>query len=150
MKKIIATTALAIALLQTSACTLSREESGALMGAVVGGVVGNQIGGGHGKDIATAVGFLAGAAAGSNIGKSLDQLDRANAQRALESNKSHETSVWVNPDSGNEYSVTPTKTYQTAKGRYCREYQTTVTVGGSPKSGYGKACRQPDGNWEIM
>lgn len=150
MNKIIWGTAIIVALSQTVACTVSRQDSGALMGAVVGGVVGNQVGGGHGKDLATAVGIFAGALAGSNIGKSLDALDAANTQSALESNKVNQTSSWVNPDSGNQYSVTPTNTYQTSAGRYCREYQSKVTVGNQPKQGYGTACRQPDGSWEIL
>ncbi|MEE9448119.1 MAG: RT0821/Lpp0805 family surface protein [Arenicellales bacterium] len=150
MKKILASTALIVALSQISACTMSREQSGGLMGAVAGGVVGNQVGGGRGKDLATAIGIFAGAMAGSNFGKQLDALDIANANRALETNKSNQTSSWVNPDNGNKYSVTPTKTYKQASGRYCREYQSTVTVGGKLEDSYGKACRQPDGSWEII
>ena len=150
MKKIVWGAAIIIGLSQIAGCAVTRQDSGALMGAVVGGVVGNQVGGGRGKDLATAVGVFAGALAGSNIGKSLDQLDAANTQRALESSQTNQTSSWVNPDSGNSYAVTPTKTYQTAAGRYCREYQSTVTVGSRPQDAYGTACRQPDGSWEIL
>jgi hypothetical protein len=35
-------------------------------------------------------------------------------------------------------------------GRYCREYQRTVTVGGQAQAAYGRACWRPDGSWEIM
>lgn len=35
-------------------------------------------------------------------------------------------------------------------GRYCREYQRPVTVGGVAQAGYGRACLQPDGSWEIV
>lgn len=150
MKKIVLASTLALALLQLSACTVTRQESGAMMGAVVGGVVGNQVGGGHGKDIATAIGMFAGALAGSSIGKSLDQLDAANTQQALENGRTNQTTSWTNPDSGNDYSVTPTKTYQTTAGRYCREYQSSVNVGGQRERGYGTACRQEDGSWEIL
>lgn len=150
MKKIVIVTTFALAILQLGACTVTREQSGGVMGAVVGGVVGNQVGGGRGKDLATAIGIFAGAIAGSNIGKSLDQLDASNTQRALEGNRSNQTSSWVNPDSGNQYSVTPTKTYETTAGRYCREYQSSVTVGGQRERAYGTACRQADGSWEII
>lgn len=34
--------------------------------------------------------------------------------------------------------------------RYCREYTRTITVGGIPQSGYGTACYQPDGSWEVV
>jgi hypothetical protein len=40
--------------------------------------------------------------------------------------------------------------YQTAEGRYCREYQATVTVGGAAQSSYGTACLEPDGAWRIV
>lgn len=30
----------------------------------------------------------------------------------------------------------------------CREYQTTIIVGGQPQKAYGRACRQPDGTWK--
>jgi surface antigen len=35
-------------------------------------------------------------------------------------------------------------------GAYCREYQTTVTVGGKSEQAYGTSCRQPDGSWQIV
>jgi hypothetical protein len=31
----------------------------------------------------------------------------------------------------------------------CREYRTTITVGGDAEEGYGQACQQPDGTWQI-
>jgi hypothetical protein len=33
--------------------------------------------------------------------------------------------------------------------RYCREFQKQVVVGGRIRDGYGRACRQPDGDWEL-
>jgi hypothetical protein len=30
----------------------------------------------------------------------------------------------------------------------CREYQTSIMIGGKPQKAYGKACRQPDGTWK--
>ncbi|HLB07584.1 MAG TPA: RT0821/Lpp0805 family surface protein, partial [Alphaproteobacteria bacterium] len=57
---------------------------------------------------------------------------------------------WYNPDSGNYGRITPQPAYQTATGAYCREYQSSVVVGGQVQSGYGTACRQPDGNWVVV
>ena len=57
---------------------------------------------------------------------------------------------WVNPDSGNSGSYTPTKTYQVDSGQYCREFQQTITVGGQTEDAYGTACREPDGSWRIV
>lgn len=39
--------------------------------------------------------------------------------------------------------------YQASDGRYCREYQATVTVNGVPQESYGTACMEPDGSWHI-
>jgi len=46
--------------------------------------------------------------------------------------------------------VTPTKTYQTANGTYCREYQTTVLIDGKQERATGTACRQADGSWRVV
>jgi surface antigen len=72
------------------------------------------------------------------------------AKRALESVPSGQTVAWQNPDSDNAGTVMPTRTYQTAGGQYCREYQQTITVGGERQPSYGTACRQPDGTWHIV
>jgi hypothetical protein len=33
---------------------------------------------------------------------------------------------------------------------YCREYTQAVRVGGKMQEGYGTACMQPDGSWQII
>ena len=40
--------------------------------------------------------------------------------------------------------------YQTAEGRYCREYQSTMMVGNTVQPSYGTACLMPDGAWRIV
>lgn len=40
--------------------------------------------------------------------------------------------------------------YTDGYGRYCREYQSTLSVGGASQRGYGTACLQPDGSWRIV
>lgn len=34
--------------------------------------------------------------------------------------------------------------------QHCREYQSSVSVGGWQQPGYGTACLQPDGSWQIV
>ena len=100
-----------------------------------------------------AIGALAGAFIGSEIGKSLDKADRLYAQQAQQKAYTApigETIAWNNPESGNSGTFKPTRDgTNTATGEYCREYQTTVNVGGKTESAYGTACRQPDGSWRI-
>src|SRR5262245_31630142 len=122
---------------------------GAFGGAAFGGLIAAAAGGG-GAAIAGAV--IGGALLGGLAGNMLDQRDKRlqaeAAQKAFESTPSGTTVPWNNPDSGHSGSVTPTRTYQ-SNGRYCREYQTTVTIDGKQEKGYGTACRQPDGSWKI-
>ncbi len=131
----------------------NKELLGAGSGAVIGGVLGSNVGKGKGQLWATGAGVLLGAVLGSEIGRSLDKADMAYAQQA--NTQAHsapigETISWNNPDSGHYGSVTPTRDGYTDSGRYCREYQQTIVVGGQTEQGYGTACRQPDGSWEIV
>ncbi len=128
-----------------------KAQLGAATGAAAGGLIGAAAGGGTEGIIG---GVLLGGLLGGAIGDSLDQRDRQLAYRsnqtALESYQVGQTSSWTNPDTGHSGSFTPTNTYQTAQGQYCREYQQTVTVGGESQQAYGTACRQPDGSWRVV
>ena len=151
-------TAIAVAALFTlSACAegqIDKQTVGTLIGAGLGGLAGSQIGSGSGQLAAVGVGVLLGGLLGNEIGKSLDKADRAylanNAQSTLESAPTGLSSSWVNPDSGNSGSLTPTKTYATATGQPCREYVSTVTIDGQTEEVYGTACREPDGTWRFV
>ncbi len=147
----------AAASLALAACATDQGQKqtfGTLIGAGLGGLAGSQIGSGTGQMAAVGAGVLLGGLLGNEVGRSLDRADRAYADRAaqgsLESAPAGTVSTWINPDSGNSGSFTPTETYQTAQGQYCREYQTTVTVGGATEQAYGTACRQPDGSWKVV
>lgn len=128
-----------------------KTQVGAATGAAAGGLLGAAVGG-HSEGILA--GVLLGGLVGGAIGNSLDQADRDYLERAsyygLESTPSGEVSEWHNPDSGHYGSIEPTRTWESASGRYCREYTQTITVGGRTKRGYGTACRQRDGSWRIV
>jgi surface antigen len=83
---------------------------------------------------------------------SKDDFERARrgALTAFESTPSGQTTIWRNPTNGHWGTLTPTRTYQDAGGRYCREYRQTVTLGGQEHQGNGSACREPDAIWHIM
>jgi surface antigen len=124
---------------------------GAATGAAAGGLLGAAAGGEAEGIIA---GVLLGGLLGGAIGNALDNADRQyaaqNAQHSLEYLHTGATSEWQNPDSGHSGSTTPTRTYQTASGSYCREFTQTIVVGRRTEQGYGTACRQPDGSWRIV
>lgn len=150
--------AMSLAALSLGACeTLqgrgNKEILGGAGGAVIGGVLGSQVGGGSGRLWATGAGVLLGALAGTEVGRSLDKADMAYANQAGQ--QAHgapigESISWNNPDSGNQGTITPVRDGYSTAGRYCREYQQTIIVGGQEQSGYGTACQQPDGSWEII
>ncbi|MEO5335522.1 MAG: RT0821/Lpp0805 family surface protein [Magnetospirillum sp. WYHS-4] len=131
-----------------------KQTMGTLAGAGLGALAGSQVGGGKGQMVGIAIGTLAGAFLGSEIGKSLDNADKAIMQKtssqALESTPSGVASAWRNPDSGNSGTITPTRTYQTAQGEDCREFENSVTVDGRTEKAMGRACRQADGTWRIV
>lgn len=147
----IAPVVLCAVLLVSCANAGPKAQMGAATGAAAGGLIGAAAGGGAEGIIA---GVLLGGLLGGAIGDSLDQRDRElahqSSQTALENYQVGKTSSWNNPDNGHSGTMTPTKTYQTSQGQYCREYQQTVTVGGERQDAYGTACRQPDGSWKIV
>jgi len=120
-----------------------------IIGAIAGGILGHQVGGGSGQVLATMAGTVAGAMIGGSIGRSMDEQDQMNTAAALENVRTGVSSTWVNPDTGYQYVVTPTSTYDSGTGP-CREYTMDATIGGKTEQVYGTACRQPDGSWKIV
>jgi len=146
---------LAVSMLQ--ACTapgMNKQGTGTLIGGTGGALLGSQFGGGKGKLVAVGAGALLGAILGNQIGAGMDEQDRRLAeltsQRALEAAPSGSSVQWHNPDNGNSGTVTPSKAYKNNTGQYCREYTQTVVVGGKQQKAYGTACRQPDGQWQVV
>ena len=128
----------------------NREALGSVLGGIIGGVTGSQIGRGDGRRAATIAGALIGLLIGKSIGRQMDQVDQYCTGQTLEYARDRQPITWYNPDNRTQYSVTPTSTYQTESGRYCREYVTQAALGGRGQQVYGTACRQPDGSWQIM
>ena len=131
-----------------------KQAGGTLVGAGLGALAGSQIGSGKGQLAAVALGTLAGAWLGSEVGKSLDSADRMAAQRttqrALESTPSGQAAQWRNPDSGHSGTVTPQPAFRTQSGQDCRDFESTINVGGREERATGRACRDADGTWKIV
>ena len=127
-----------------------QEQTGMVIGGILGGVLGNQVGGGSGRTAAIIAGTLAGAAIGGAIGQSMDANDRMHTAQALETVRTGVPTRWHNPDTGNSYTVVPTRTYDESNGTPCREYTIDAIIGGRKQKVYGTACRQPDGSWKVQ
>lgn len=152
----------AVSLLSLTACetttggqgfTMNKQTVGTGIGALAGGLAGSQIGDGSGRLWATGAGVLLGSLIGSSVGSSLDKADIAYAQRASTQATTApigQQIAWNNPQSGNSGYVTPVRDGRDTNGRYCREYQQTIVVGGRKETGYGTACQAPNGDWEVI
>ena len=131
-----------------------KESAGAISGMIIGGALANDMAGNSkNKSLATVFGAFVGGVIGQNIGAQLDERDRLLAgeayNTALEYNATDRAAEWRNPDTGNYGRVIPVATYR-QNGRYCREFTQEIFIGGEKQTGYGRACRQPDGSWEII
>ncbi|KTD34016.1 RT0821/Lpp0805 family surface protein [Legionella israelensis] len=149
MKKCMILGIVSLSMFMAGCAQVNNEGVGTVAGGVVGGLLGSQFGGGSGKVAAAAGGALLGAYLGGNIGRTMDRLDRLEMQRALETAPTGKSVQWKNPDTGNRYSVKPTRTYY-HQHQPCREYITHATIGGKTQQIYGKACRQADGSWRVV
>ena len=106
------------------------------------------MGQGSGRTVATKVGTMIGATVGGNVGRSMDQTEKLKTAHALENVCASVPTSWVNPDSRNQYTVTPTRTCD-ARTSPCRGYTVRSVVAGKPEAVYGTACRQADGSWKA-
>ena len=135
--------------------TYTKQGTGTALGAIAGGALAYGLGkDSSNKNIWLILGTGAGALFGNNIGAQLDEKDRLLAgqtvQQTLELGPDRSIGSWNNPNTGHSGTVTPTATHTGSTGQPCREFITTVIVGGTEQQGYGTACRQADGSWKIV
>jgi surface antigen len=131
----------------------NKTTGGTLIGALGGALLGSQIGGGNGRIVGAVAGTMIGGFIGHEVGASLDREDVARAQAAQQRAYTApigQQIVWNNPDNGHSGTITPQREGKDTTGNYCREYQTTITVGGETQKAFGTACRQPDGSWKVV
>ena len=154
MQKFVATllsSVLVVTAISGCATNPTNEQGGQVIGGVLGGVLGSQVGKGSGRTAAIIAGTVAGALIGGSVGRTMDETDRMKAQNAFEYNRSNEPTSWRNPDTGNAYTVTPTRTYTSqSSNQSCREYTTDAVIDGRHETIVGNACRQPDGTWKSV
>jgi len=146
-----AATLVILAGLFLGACeTTSHGQEGEIIGGVLGGVIGAQVGEGRGKSAAIILGTISGAMIGRHIGESMDDTDRMKTAMVLNDSRTDQRTTWVNPDTGNQFAVVPTRTYEDS-GSPCREFRLDATVGNQPNQEvYGTACLQADGSWLVQ
>jgi surface antigen len=155
MKKIITALLISITILplglSLAGCdSMTNQDVGTVSGGVLGGLVGSRFGSGGGQIAAIGVGALSGAYIGGQIGRSMDQADRAHMSNAFENNAIGEPMYWRNDNTGIRYDIVPTRNVDIEGNQYCREYRSTAVIAGKTQQVYGTACRQQDGSWQII
>lgn len=147
--RILISSVLSLAMLGCTA-PATQEQSGMVIGGLLGGLLGAQVGQGSGRTAAIILGTVIGANVGGNVGRSMDETDRIKTAQALENVRTGVPTRWVNPDTRNQYTVVPTRTYDTASSGPCREYTVDAVIGGKREKVVGTACRQADGSWRTV
>ena len=155
MKNVVIATVLATTLMSGCAGTYNKATTGAALGALTGTALAYGLGKDSSKkNLWLIAGAAAGGLIGNNIGAKLDERDRLllgeTLQQTMEHGPTNSVGSWNNPDSGNSGTVTPTQTMMSANNQPCREFSTTVNIGGELSQAYGTACRQADGSWKIQ
>lgn len=149
MKKLLVVMLAGVMTLSLVGCA-TKQEQGAVTGMAIGAALGSAVSRGHhDRPFAIWLGAVVGSVLGSTIGRYMDEQDQMRTSMILENNRTHESSTWVNPDTRYEYTVEPTRTFETAEGP-CREFTMDANIGGKVEQVYGTACRQADGSWKII
>ncbi len=145
------------------------EGGATLGGAATGAFIGSRFGSGGASFIGGAIGALAGGAIGNQIGKRMDanarQAMNRNALYALNNGKIGQNYGWKTNNANGSFIITKeyedddnsknvfydlNKNIPTSPILYCREFTQKINIGGKIETGYGKACRQTNGDWKIV
>ncbi len=144
--KYLSVLALLFLLLLTSCA--NKAQTGAAGGAAAGALIGQAIGHNTGG---TLIGAAVGTMLGYIVGNEMDKYDRQQLNHMYERGVSNQRSSWVNPDTGNQYTVTPQPAYQEPSSRkVCRRAEIEAVIDGRPERTYSTACRNEYGQWELQ
>ena len=139
---------LALLFLMLLASCANRAQTGAVGGAAAGALIGQAIGHNTGG---TLIGAAVGTMLGYIVGSEMDKCDRQQLDHMYERGVSNQRSTWVNPDTGNQYTVTPQPAYQEPSSRrVCRRAEIEAIIDGRPERTYSTACRNEYGQWELQ
>ncbi|MBT8359844.1 MAG: glycine zipper 2TM domain-containing protein [Desulfobacterales bacterium] len=149
--RLISLTLLGILMLTMMSCAqfdgMSKGTKGAAGGAAGGAIVGQIIGR---STEATLIGAAVGTMLGYIVGNEMDKQDKQQLNSAFERGPSGQPVTWVNPDSGNNYQVTPQPAYTNqSTNQTCREAEIMATIDGKPQKTKTSACRNAQGEWVL-
>ena len=134
--------------------TSDKKVFGQIIGAAVGGYVGSKIGSGATRDISVILGGAAGYILGGKIAEILSKKEREEFNNVIEN------SLNFSPDNASESwksnenqnitgEVIPKNNYK-MKNRDCRDFKKVIRKNNEIFEENSSACRNKDGNWEII
>ncbi|MBF0161323.1 MAG: hypothetical protein HQL88_03455 [Magnetococcales bacterium] len=138
-----------VSCLLLSGCMETRAQSGAGIGALGGGLLGSLAGPAKNRGQNALIGAAVGGLVGYAVGNEMDKSDQLHVSRAYERTPDNQPVAWVNPNSGNQYTVTPRSTTRNAAGQPCRQAEIDSVIDGRHETVVKMACRRPDGAWEF-
>jgi len=142
------TAIIALCFLLTLSSCATKGQTGAVGGAAAGALIGQAIGHNTG---ATLIGAAVGSMLGYIVGNEMDKYDRQQLNHVYDRGVSNQRSSWVNPDTGNQYAVTPQPAYQDPQSsRVCRRAEIEAVIDGRIEKTYSTACRDQYGRWELQ
>ncbi len=142
------TAIIALCFLLTLSSCATKGQTGAVGGAAAGALIGQAIGHNTG---ATLIGAAVGSMLGYIVGNEMDKYDRQQLNHVYDRGVSNQRSSWVNPDTGNQYAVTPQPAFQDPRtSRICRRAEIEAVIDGKVEKTYSTACRDEYGRWELQ
>jgi surface antigen len=124
-----------------------KGQYGAVGGAAGGALLGQIIG--HNTE-ATLIGAAIGGLLGYIVGNEMDKYDREQLNHVYERGVSGSPSTWINPDSGNQYRITPQPAYSGTSNQVCRKAEVQAIIDGKTETTFATACRDENGVWQIQ
>ena len=84
------------------------------------------------------------------VGNEMDKYDRQRLNQVYETQPSGQSAAWVNPDTGNQYTVTPEPAFTNpSTDQVCRDAVINAVIDGREQQVHTTACRGPDGQWHV-
>jgi surface antigen len=124
--------------------------TGTVPGANTGRIVASPVATGAGQ---APIGAVEGGVMGADIGRSLNDSDRAVALKAeyeaLEYGRSGHSMQWRSNTDDVNGTIRVGGIYQ-VNSLDCREYTHDIAIGGRTRVVKGTACRRPDGVWRVI